>query len=394
MHAHAHESAGHTRKTPFVHFKSNERRQNRLRYRAQVAALCDELASANLSATAMRVALSTLARMIRRGSATEAMPVAVIAEQLGVHRNAVSAAYASLETAGIVKRIAVKHRGAPTRTRLSGLAAALVDGKTPDISEIDSGAGLANVSQMEGNEPGLPAENDDHIGSGHALCSAPSSCPASSCTAQYSNKADAHSEVTVPPTTAISAQPGQPARPDDEGRVERFVFDKDINDSMAAKVPADARVRAMQARSPADVPLELSWGLTDREVEHFRALFPKPEKPAVKKLAGHAPQPKLLASPELAAALVQSLHRLEALSGSKTQAYALSDQIAYQVAAKGLGQGNVLAGVRAGVRLVESKRWSEPRGWSSDRSEWSGTTLRSLMGATSHKEGHAQQTVH
>lgn len=394
MHAQAHESAGYARNTPFVHFKSNERKQNRLRYRAQVAALCDELASANLSATAMRVALNTLARMIRRGSPTEAMPVAVIAEQLGVHRNAVSAAYASLETAGIVKRIAVKHRGAPTRTRLTGLAAALVDGKTPSISEIDSGAALANVGQIERVEPNLPAGNDGDIDSEHALCSAPASCPASSCTNEYSNEEDAPCDVNASATTTLSAQPGQPARSEEAGRGDGFVFDKVINDSMATKVPADARMRAMQARSPADVPLELSWGLTDREVEHFRALFPKPEKPAARKVAGRAPQPKLLASPELAAALVQSLHRLEAISGSKSQAYALSDQIAYQVAAKGLGQGNVLAGVRAGVRLVESKRWSEPRGWSSDRSEWSGITLRSLMGATPHREGHAQQTVH
>ncbi|KZC39858.1 hypothetical protein RHOFW510R12_01030 [Rhodanobacter sp. FW510-R12] len=398
MHAHAHESAGYARNIPFVHFKSAERRQNRLQYRAHVAALCDELARANLSATAMRVALNTLARMIRRGSSTEAMPVAAVAEQLGVHRNAVSAAYSGLESAGLVKRIAVKHRGAPTRTRLTGAAALLVDGKTPGSPESSTGPDRPLGGDGADIRPSGGHGGVDSMAGHPEVCAAPSFPAAGSCTVQYSIP-EAHHEVLPEAPDATSAQPAQPVRaesPKDgtEGKAAPFLFDKAINDSMAAKVPSEARMRAMQAKSYADVPLDLAWGLTDREVEHFRALFPKEEKPAPRRAVAHARQAKLTASPDLAAALTQSLQRLQAITGSKAQAFALSDQIAYQVATKGLGQGNVLAGVRAGVRLVESKRWSEPRGWSSDRSEWSGITLRSLLGATAHREGHAHPIVH
>ncbi|OZB73375.1 MAG: hypothetical protein B7X33_00010 [Lysobacterales bacterium 13-68-4] len=393
MHAQHSASTPYARNTPFVHFKSAQRRENRLQYRAQVAALCEQLANADLSATALRLALNTLARLIRRGSTTEAMPAAVIAEQLGVHRNAISAGYASLEAAGILKRIAVKHRGAPTRTRLVGRAAEVIGGKTHTTTGTEEcGANIEHTPAHPG-----PISADDTLPS-IVLSTNETHAEQSPGMDEVASPISCTTAFTITAEESAARKEGDESAPEESvvasGGAGRFVFDKAVNDAMIAKVPSEIRQMAMRARKPSDLRIDLAWGLTEREVEHFRALVPKPEKPLAVRPRHTEAKSLPLAGKDVTDALSYLMPRLEKAAGSTAQAFAVADQIAYSVIAKGLGQGNALAGVRAAVKMVEGKRWGEPRGFAAERDHWSGITMRSLVCATPSRTGHAQNSVH
>lgn len=335
-----------------------QRKNNRLHDRAQLANLCELLVREDLTASAYRVLLDTLARMLRHGITTEAVPVEWMANRLGTHRNAISQAYSQLEAADVLRRVAVKHRGAPTRTRLIGLAAALVDRSLlPALVNHESGP-----SGPDGPDS-LPALVTDEVTMVTDLCAVTIASPSS------------------------SAAP----EPAEQGRALTFAFDAAINTAMMAKVPHEARTRAMQLHDPSALPVDPAWNLTEGELAHFRALFPKRE---VARRPYKGPTPKMRPTPELSAALIQSLPRLQVLAGCAAQAHVLADQIAYQTMCLGLGRGNVLAGVRAGVKLVERKVWTEPRDWASQRGLWGGISLRARTGETHEGQAHAQKAVH
>lgn len=359
MHAIAQEVRPFRRNLHALNAKTVERKNNHLHYRAQLANLCELLAREDLTATSYRVALDTIARMLRRGSATEAVPVAWVAARLGVHRNAISLAYGSLETLGVLHRVPVKRRGAPTRTRLVGLAAGLVDGAITPFVNVASGP-------TEPLGPDSPANDEPPM-------SAPIAVVASEPTP----------EPVTPPATAVAIQ--------QESRAA-FAFSASVNASMIAKVPYDDRLRAMQTRNGAMPAIEASWGLTDGEAAHFRALVPKAEAAPIKRKEARAS--KVMPSHALAGALLQVLPKLVLLTGCEAQAHVVADQIAYQAQCGGLGRGNVLAGVRAGVKLVERQVWTEPRDWVSHSPQWGGISLRARIGALGGERDDAQQTVH
>lgn len=343
--------------------KEIERHRNRLHYRAQLARLCDSLAAADLTATTYRVILDSLARMIRQGRCTEAVGNEWIAERLSVGRNAVSNAYGALEDAGFLRRIAVKHRGAPTRTHLVGVCASLIDGGIPaELHAVKpAGQAVAPARQLDVN----PRHPDAClVEEGNAEPARVEAAPAAPAQEQESEPAPAPGDTGS--TTPVQTKP--------------FVYSHATFTAMVAKVPDEAREAARLARSHQDVPVDPAWCLTIDETRHYLALIPKAEAPVRKRIAP-APASQREAMPhdaELMRALAYAHPRLADITGSAEAAAKLGDQIAFQVC-QGLGGGDIMGGVRAGISLVAKGRWSEPRQYSWFKAKWSGITARAVI---------------
>lgn len=353
---HAHASAPYA--TPASHRrqlspKAVERRQNRLHYRAQLATFLEELAVADLTGTSYRVILDTVSRMLRRGSCTEAVGNEWVAQRLGVGRNAVSSAYAALEAAGFVRRVAVKHRGAPTRTRLINVAATLVDGAIP--------AQLTQLPEQGATAPSHAPRAP--VARSAAVQACPEPAPASQA-----------GRAEVPPTEAKPPKTPEPTAP-------KFIFSQAVYDAMVAKVPLDRRMHAMNARSPKECPVDPAWSLTADETAHYLALVPKPEPVRTKPTpTAESQRVAVPQDAEMMRALAYAHERLSKITGSPAKAAELGDQIAFQVT-QGLGGGDIMGGVRAGISLVGKGRWKEPHTYRWFKSKWSGLTARAYMNA-------------
>lgn len=335
-----------------------------------------------LTGIAKRVLAYLSDRAIRHRTSSEAVPVADIASALRVHRNAVSLAFNQLESAGLVKRIAVKHRGAPTRTKLVGRAAKFA-------------ASFAHIVGF-GSDPAGPADPewlvklpDDEVGTstGPAQVIAPHAKAAEVAEGEGDVR-EAAENASVPLPSIQKAAPDI-ATPPQEAVVTTpvttqktpapapFKFDREVNASMIAKVPAETRLDAAQGLAASKKP-DPAWQLTDAEAAHYAALFPKPEekpKPAPRA----ASKPVVHVTPVVQEGLTSLITRLRRATKTEQEALLCADQIAYMVECKGLGRGDAVAGLHAGVKLVEDKRWSQPHDWSSVAHFWCGATVRALL---------------
>lgn len=374
-----------------IRSKAAERHHKRLHYRATVAQVCEQLVDANLTSTGYRVALDTLARMLRRGSTTEAVGNEWVASRLHVGRNAVSTAYSALEAFGFLRRVPVKHRGAPTRTRLISVSASLIDGNIPAgvvqavVDSAPAPAPRPNLTVVaEQGRPAQPAPMD-RVG--------PDSLDGA--TVAVNDGAP----VVEPQVADASAEPGADVADvssDPAPTTDPFVFNQAVYGSMCAKVPADERFKASRARSPKECPVNEDWNLTPDEIRHYLALIPKPEplpKRAARDSISGEPILPITPTPELAAALAYAHPRLVALTGSNETAAKLGDQIAFQVCCGSLGGGDDMVGIRAGVSLVAKGRWTEPREFAWFRAKWSGITARAVMMASLGLQCHARKSV-
>lgn len=327
-----------------------------------------------LTGMAKRVLAYLSDRAIRHRTSSEAVPVADIAAALRVHRNAVSLAFNQLETAGLVKRIAVKHRGAPTRTKLVGRAARFAGafasivinepesvgpiGPDPFVKSLHT-VTVPCINPVSAFSPSVVAESTDKEGQGGG---------------QHQDMPKPADEVGIREESATSSPEGA-----GEGAVA-FKFDREVNAAMLAKVPAETRLLAMQGLLASKVPEE-AWQLTEAETDHYRALFPKPEPKRVRRRgsAQEGSKPLATLTPVVRQGMTAILTRLRKATRTEQEAQLVADQIAYMVENKGLGRGNALSGVYAGLKLVEDKRWSEPRDWPSVGMFWRGATFRALL---------------
>lgn len=350
--------------------KAVERHHNRLHDRAQLATLCDSLAAADLTATSYRVMLDTLARMLRRDCHTEAVGNEWIARRLNVGRNAVSNAYNTLETGGFLRRVAVYHRGAPTRTRLVGIAAQL-------IGNLPAGEQPEPVS-IAGEGAGQTIEHSE------AMLRAPHPVALNIAKEEPTG-------VTANEEAQKNGEAGQNSDP--AQTVLAFKFNPRVFRSMAEKVPTEFRARACAARSTKELTVLDEWRLTPDESEHYFRLVPPDARVPPKNCSPHVTCAGVLASPQVALALWEALPGLQAKAGSKAAAAVLADEIAFQVERGGLGKNDgMAAGVRVGLWLVRQGRWSKPKGFLS--AEWSGAVMRGVIAASSEKASDARKSVH
>jgi hypothetical protein len=360
--------------------KSLARTHHRPHERVQLIKFLEALVEADLTQGGYRVMLDTLARLLRQGRASESVTTDWMAIRLGIGRNTVGTAYCALERAGFLKRVAVKHRGAPTRTRLIGITAALIDGVNPgDVPALtnqftEEGRDLAQAPEQEQSMP-------DATDPSEQLPAAPSlSC------AQDELNGQLPAETTPEPAqnepASVLEINGEGAAANANALIAKkplFIFDPAVNASMIVKVPAEARMSAMQSRSVDACPIDAAWGLTDAETRYYLALIPKPEPPTRKSAAKPAaPRETMPQDAELMRALAYAHRRLTDIAGSAEAAAKLGDQIAFQVY-RGLGGGDVLGGVRAGISLVAKGRWTEPREYNWFRAKWSGITARAVV---------------
>lgn len=327
-----------------------------------------------LTGMAKRVLAYLSDRAIRHRTSSEAVPVADIAAALRVHRNAVSLAFNQLEAAGLVKRIAVKHRGAPTRTKLIGRAARFASAFASIVIAESESAGpvgpdpfvkaihhdtAACVDPVSAFSHSVASEATDKEGQGNG---------------QHQDEPELASEPEIPQDIATSSSEGA-------GEVATaFKFDREINASMMAKVPAETRLMATHGLLASKVP-EAAWMLTEAEANHYRALFPKPEPKRVHRRCGAQEGSKPLATltPAVRQGMTAILTRLRQATRTEQEAQLVADQIAFMVEHKGLGRGNAISGAYAGLKLVEDKRWSEPRDWPAVSLFWRGATFRALL---------------
>ena len=350
-----------------------------------VLELFDRLVHADLTASGYRVALSTVTRLIRQGRTSEAVPTAWIADQLGLHRNAVGNGYSALVTAGLVRRIPVLVRGAPTRTTLTGPALTLArvlsgqptlgtGGICAESAALKSGSNGPENDRFKKTGPSGPMINLSDFEHGESDSSyetedLPDQSP-------FASESDP-GRVTPAASDSPASDDAQasPKAPD-----TRRTFGPEIHGAVAAKVPPEVLYEAMQTGvSRSDI--NAAWQLSDEEAECLVNYSPKREP-------RKTPQPSTStiravptsAPPRLAKLLWESLPMLAAKLGDMRAAEVM-DEIAYMVTLKNLGQGNQLGGGRAGLHLVQTGRWKSPRGFTAD---WRGAVVRALQEGMRH----------
>lgn len=324
-----------------------------------------QLARADLTATGYQVLCWHLERLIRHRMTSEAVPLDTVAQALGLHRNAVGKAYAALTAAGLIRRQEVRQRGAPTRTCLEGVALHVVlqsMGQRARPAAVTSGrhtavpVGTASVSHGKPGSPRgadaalkcdnapLPPESRDGVG------------------------------AAAPPAAVATAYPAE------------------LQAKALAKLPPMACYDALQGTLTA-ASIDPTWNLTEAErafvlgMTQRKSATPKPAA-CMKPVPTQAPK-------AIAAALQQhreqfaqlvdvgALSQLgqaeqEAMAETATLVDGLLDQVAYMIAKRGLGRGDVHAGVRAARSLVAQGRWTLP--WDFTR-DWYGAVQR---GAAEH----------
>lgn len=344
--------------------------------RERLANTLQRLVDADLTASGYRVVLDTLARLLRTSNTSECVPVQWMAERLHIHRNAVSAAYAAAERVNFLRRIPVAERGAPTRTALAGpLLATLRLLATPSPERVEE---LRRVEATPGTRHGPPAT--------------PQRTPRPRITAPaVAKKANTHAaapaqgrEVTVDPVTPGATEATASSDPTPMPVPARAAFDPTIQATLRTKVGHDVMYRVMTHPPGKPFAIDPAWGLSTAEAEQLQLLVPTPERrPAPKAQATRPSTVCVDVPPAIARAALQTLPKLTELVGGR--AAKLIDEIAYMVAEKGLGRGDVAGGFRAGLHLVGQGTWSTPRGF---HPAWIGAALRAAQNGDAHKSVH------
>ncbi|MHB8742074.1 MAG: hypothetical protein ACYC9L_03030 [Sulfuricaulis sp.] len=307
------------------------------------------LARADLSGAGYRLILDTMARMLANGRVTEAVPLQWIGERLGLHRNAVSTAYEALAHTGLVRRTAVKHRGAPTRTTLIGPSAKVV---------------LA-LSNMPTGTTAIPREPTQD----------------------------------QPPTIVQRSEPEKPIqaeneKPDHVQEIARPRSDKPVDVDrlmeLARSIPQQAQDLARShIGAPETLAIDPQWNLSAEQIAFLRKLVEPENKAPVTNSS-----PRVLAAPETAAshiatALIQALPALERVTGCASRAGQVADEIAFMVQSGRLGRGDPLAGVRAGISIVARGTWRRPIGF---HNAWRGAVERAVR--VHGQSDDARKSVH
>ncbi|MEY2161374.1 hypothetical protein [Rhodanobacter sp. FW106-PBR-LB-2-11] len=344
--------------------------------RERLANTLQRLADADLTASGYRVVLDTLARLLRTGNTSEAVPVQWMADRLHIHRNAVGAAYAAAESANLLRRIPVAERGAPTRTALAGPLLAtlrLLATQPPERQD-----------ELRRLEP-APTKR-------HSLPAAPQQGPRPRIANQpVARKPGAHSptpaqgreHTTVPlapraTEATAAADPTLPLPP------VRPAFDPTIQATLRSKVGQDVMYRVMTHPPGRPFAIDPAWGLSPAEADQLQLLVPTPERRPAQKAPPARPATACVnVPPAIARAALQALPKLTELVGER--AAKVIDEIAYMVAEKGLGRGDVAGGFRAGLHLVGQGTWSTPRGF---HPAWIGAALRAAQNGDAHNSVH------
>jgi hypothetical protein len=312
------------------------------------------LVKADLTAAGYRVALDTILRLASQGRVTECVGTQWLADRLGLHRNAVGQAYQALEQAGILRRIPVPKRGAPTRTTLVGPAETLIRRQSGVALHGALGIELTNFVYRAGT---------------------PEPRPQPHCKPSITVKGPNGSEPVV-----AAEPPKEKARVDPQAQMDQ-----------AKRIPPAAREAAMAFKGkPQDLPINSNWNLTQEDIVFLRRLVPEPSQdqhrhnssPRVVPLAEQAPAP-------IANALWHALPRITKLTGCAKRAGEVLDEIAFTVCQGKLGNGDALGGVRAAISLVEKGRWQLPKGFTGN---WRGAVLRGLQ--LPRRECDARNFVH
>lgn len=392
-----------------------------------VISLFDHLVRAELSGAAYRVVLDTLARLLRHGIDTEAVPVDWMADRLKVSRNTIGAAYQAAEEAGLVRRTTISARGAPTRTSLAGMALRLaqVAGDPARVSAVNSSRSVRRNGPSDDRHHGARQRPRDARDPGRVTPYMDGAWPEGREAALYVPSAE------MPVAERDADRSGDPARVmvidgvsevhphwDDavghplhsgpipqeasEEKVEALGHQDDSSDparvtmsplelmEAIGRLPAEARLAASQTRGGGTLILDPAWALSDDDVALLRRLVPPKERPRPSSSA--APKAALtgiVANNLVASTLWQNMYQLEATVG-KGRAPIVADEIAFQVMQKQLGKGDLAGGVRAGLSLVSNHRWKTPRGFTPD---WQGAVERAIRSTTT-SACDAQKTVH
>jgi hypothetical protein len=358
--------------------------------RLALIALFDRLCKGDLTAAGYKIALSTLARLLRQGRITEAMPVDAVGEALGLHRNSVGAAYQVLVDLGLVRRIANPNRGAPTRTTLTGPALALAKvlgtgrlnvGDLQLLTTVHHTASTEGPSQDVVAPPAAPA----------AMPAVPDRMPPEAVDgypARVTPELPSHNE-TPPPSPSAVTEPD--LHPSQEAYKEATRFSPETYASMRSKLSNDVMYDALQGRLRA-VDIKPDWGLTDEETACLLNMCAKIDAPAPAKPKKANPTVRAVptsAEPRIAKYLFESLPRLANVLG-EARAGAVIDEIAFAVTHNNLGHGDRLGGARAGVSIALLGKWNSPHRMPAD---WFGAVLRGLYGASPKGDGDAQENV-
>ena len=371
--------------------------------------LFERLVRYDLTAAGYRVALDTVARLLRQHTTSEAVPVEWMGERLGLSRNSISAAYQSLDVAGVLRRIPVTARGAPTRTALNGPALQLFlqCGVMPDTRSTPHGCQPAasdrtkeRQHQRASEATASPKHSTEMMPSTERLevrtCNIPASDPGRVSTGNSSPEGESCLREGSIQAALPAADPGRvtPEVVHTLGREKRVHVTSPKVDLLAlmetmTKLPSEARMAAMQARNIASLRIDPTWNLSEEDVACLKTLVPPEEKRAVRNSCPVVTRAGSVAPMVLAQALWTTMPRLEQLVG-KGRAMIVADEIAYQVALKGLGKGDHAGGVRAAMSMLAKGVWKTPRGFSAD---WTGSVLRGMQ-ATSSGQGDDQKTVH
>lgn len=371
--------------------------------------LFERLVRCDLTAAGYRVALDTVARLVRQHTTSEAVPVEWMGERLGLSRNSISAAYQSLDAAGVLRRIPVMARGAPTRTALNGPALQLflqcgvapdtrstphgchpsapdrtAEDQRPAVSKAAGSAtrsleAMLSTEHREVEAYNIPANDPGRVSRGN------SSPEGESCLREDSVRAT----LSVTDPGRVTPEVAQNSEQEDRLEVTPPKVDPLALMEKMAKLPAEARMAAMQARNIASLRIDPTWNLSEEDVACLKTLVPPEEKRAIRNSCPVVTRAGSVAPMVLAQALWTTIPRLEQLVG-KGRALIVADEIAYQVALKGLGKGDHAGGVRAAMSMLAKGVWKTPRGFSAD---WTGSVLRGMQ-ATSSGQGDDQKTVH
>ena len=344
--------------------------------RERLASTLQRLADADLTASGYRVVLDTLARLLRTGNASEAVPVQWMADRLHIHRNAVSSAYAAAERANFLRRIPVAERGAPTRTALAGpLLATLRLLATPPPERQDEPRRLEPAPTKRHDLPAAPQQRPRPRIATPAVARTPG--------AQAATPAKGREYIAVP-VAPSATEDKAPADPTPPLPPVRPAFDPTIQATLRSKVGQDVMYRVMTHPPGRPFAIDPAWGLSTAEAEQLQLLVPAPERqPAQKAPAARPATACVDVPPAIARAALQALPKLTELIGGR--AAKVIDEIAYMVAEKGLGRGDVAGGFRAGLHLVGQGTWSTPRGF---HPAWIGAALRAAQNGDAHKSVH------